>query len=93
MSGDEMIGWPEKAEDWPGKAGAEASVAALRARRNEPPLRNPRRRKMTKLRNIVGIALVAMSMLTGLAHAQEQYGREQVQCYDLPGYGEVCVPE
>lgn len=52
---------------------------------------------MTKLRNIVGIALVAMSMLTGLAvtstHAQEQYGREIAQCYDLPGYGEVCGPE
>jgi hypothetical protein len=35
---------------------------------------------MTKLRNIVGIALVAMSMLTGLAvtsaPAQEQYGKQ-----------------
>jgi hypothetical protein len=75
MSGDEMIAWPEKAEDRPAKAGANAGLAALRARRNEPPFRNPRRRKMTKLRNIVGIALVAMSMLTGLAvtsgHAQE----------------------
>jgi hypothetical protein len=43
---------------------------------------------MTKLRNIVGIALVAMSMLTGLAHAQEQYAREQLPCYYIPGGGD-----
>jgi hypothetical protein len=52
---------------------------------------------MTKLRNIVGIAFVAMSLLTGFAvtsaHAQiAQQGPGQIiaQCYDLPGYGEVC---
>jgi hypothetical protein len=45
---------------------------------------------MTKLRNIVGIALVAMSMLTGLAvtsaHAQE-LERQQLPCYYIPGDG------
>jgi hypothetical protein len=45
---------------------------------------------MTKLRNIVGIALVAMSMLTGLAvtsaHAQDYSGKqlETYICEDSP---------
>ena len=48
---------------------------------------------MTKLRNIVGIAFVAMSLLTGFAYAQialQGPGQTIAQCYDLPGYGEVC---
>jgi hypothetical protein len=52
--------------------------------------------KMTKLRNIVGIAFVAMSLLTGLAvtsaHAQIalQGGDQRATCEYLPGYGEIC---
>jgi hypothetical protein len=53
---------------------------------------------MTKLRNIVGIAFVAMSLLTGLAvtsaHAQiAQQGPEQIfgpSCEYLLGYGYMC---
>jgi hypothetical protein len=61
--------------------------------RDEPPLKTQRIRKMTKPRNIVGIAFVAMSLLTGFAHAQialQGPGQTIAQCYDLPGYGEVC---
>lgn len=36
-------------------------------RRNEPPLEAQRRLKMTKLRNMIGVAFVAMSLLTGFA--------------------------
>jgi hypothetical protein len=55
---------------------------------------------MTKLRNIVGIAFVAMSLLTSFAvtsaHAQiaqqgpggGELGR--YACEYLPGYGEIC---
>jgi hypothetical protein len=47
---------------------------------------------MTKLRNIVGIAFVAMSRLTGFAHAQiALQGPEQIAtCEYMPGYGEIC---
>jgi hypothetical protein len=53
---------------------------------------------MTKLRNIVGIAFVAMSLLTGLAvtsaHAQiALQGPEPIlaqPCEYLFGYGEIC---
>jgi hypothetical protein len=53
---------------------------------------------MTKLRNIVGIAFVAMSLMTGLAvtsaHAQIALegggGDQRATCEYLPGYGEIC---
>jgi hypothetical protein len=54
---------------------------------------------MTKLRNIVGIAFVAMSLMTGFAvtsaHAQialQPGGGEHeiAACEYLPGYGEYC---
>jgi hypothetical protein len=60
---------------------------------------NPRDTEMTKLRNIVGIAFVAMSLMTGFAvtsaHAQIalQPGggeHEMAACEYLPGYGEFC---
>jgi len=60
-------------------------------------LKTQRIRKITKLRNIVGIAFVAMSLLTGLAvtsaHAQiAQQGPEQIlaTCEYLFVYGEIC---
>jgi hypothetical protein len=50
---------------------------------------------MTKLRNIVGIALVAMSMMTGLAvtsaHAQEVYYMHEIHCeYSPDGEQLIC---
>jgi hypothetical protein len=54
---------------------------------------------MTKLRNIVGIAFVAMSLLTGLtitsAHAQIAQQGVQLEvfgpsCEYLLGYGDMC---
>jgi hypothetical protein len=56
---------------------------------------------MTKLRNIVGIAFVAMSLLTGLAvtsaHAQIalQGGGDQLEVFGPPceyllGHGDMC---
>ena len=67
MSGDEMIACLKRRKIGLEKQAPTRVLPHYGARRNEPSFRNPRRRKMTKLRNIVGIAFVAMSLLTGLA--------------------------
>jgi hypothetical protein len=52
------------------------------------PLETRRRRKMTKLRNMVGIAFVAMGLLTGFA-ATSASAQEAPICQVMPA---LCDP-